>query len=93
MSKRQAQKEKEAAEKVERIARAIKPHLAGISPEMQSAVLADLMAMYLAGHPDFVRQNLMRLFVDLVWKLMPVNEKLIFGDDGHPQNREDQTKH
>ena len=72
---------------VARIASAIKPLLAERGPEIQSAVLADLMAMLLAGHPDFVRDDILDRIVGLVRKLVPLNEGLLFGPDGHPQNR------
>lgn len=61
--------------------------LAGRKPEVQSAVLADLLAMYLAGHiirdgpaeTDALRERLLDLHVDLVRQLVPVNAAIIRG--------------
>ena len=68
---------------VERIVNAIKPLLAGHPPEVQGAVLADLLAMFLAGHvgpdADTVREDLLWFHIDLVRQLIPVNEKLQAG--------------
>lgn len=68
-----------AIELVEKIA----PLLAGYPPHVQSAVLADLMAMWLAGHQDFanhesddvkkLRKQLFGLWCKTVLDLVPVN--------------------
>lgn len=64
-----------------------KEWLAGRGPDTQSAILSDLVARYLAGFPDVLRPEMMRILVELVWQLVPVNEKLQFGETGHPQNQ------
>jgi hypothetical protein len=38
------------ADEAMRLVEEIKPKLAGLAPELQGAVLADLLAMWLAGH-------------------------------------------
>ena len=58
----------------------IRPLLAGHPPDIQSAVLADLLAMWLAGHqgPDGIidkaREDLLAAHIELVRNLIPVNE-------------------
>jgi hypothetical protein len=64
----------------------IKPLLAGKDPGVQGAVLADLLSMWIAGHPDFIREEMLTQHVDAVRALVPVNEKIMFGPAGHPQS-------
>jgi hypothetical protein len=58
----------------------IRPLLAGLGSEMQGGILADLVAMWLAGHmadrPDF-REEILRHWLDAVRALIPVNERII----------------
>jgi hypothetical protein len=75
-----------AAVEAATVARAIQPLLAGRSPEVQSAVLADLVAMWLAGHlfldgadATALREEFLAMFVDAVRKLIPINEDIIRG--------------
>jgi Lar family restriction alleviation protein len=53
---------------------------------VQGAVLADLLATWLAGHPNFVRESILSLHIKVVRELVPVNEAQLFGGRGHPQN-------
>lgn len=61
----------------------IKPLLAGRHPEVVSAVLADLVSIWLAGHvaPDSKaateshRRELLTLFFGLVTELVPINAR------------------
>ncbi len=66
---------------VEPIVERIRPLLAGHRPEIQGAVLADLLATWLAGHmgegADRVREELLRMHIEMVRKLIPVNETMI----------------
>lgn len=63
---------------VQALCRVIKPLLAGHHPRVQSAVLADLLAMWLAGHLDHaVREEVLAEHIELVRKLVPVNEAII----------------
>ena len=66
------------------LAQSIKPLLAGKGPEAQGAALADLVATWLAGHHPDLRQEIFREWQDAVSRLVPVNEKIIFGDAGFP---------
>jgi hypothetical protein len=57
------------------------PLLAGHEPEVQSVVLADLVATYLAGvAPPLLRRELRAMFIELVDHLVPENERELFGD-------------
>jgi hypothetical protein len=65
------------------LAEKIAPLLAGHPPEVQSAVLADLTAMWLAGHQDFfhpesddvkkLRRQLFARWCEMVLDLVPIN--------------------
>lgn len=73
----------EARQIVERV----RPLLAGRPPQVQGAVLADLLAMWLAGHifrgnpgeTDALREKLLESHLDLVRRLIPVNAASIHG--------------
>jgi len=62
------------------------PLLAGNPPEVQSVVLADLTATYLAGISPALRPKMRASFITLVDQLVPVNERELFGEAGHPGN-------
>jgi hypothetical protein len=75
---------------VEELVREIGMILHGKPPEVQSAALADLLAMWLAGHVVFhddrkidqkatreVRDDALATFIELVKELIPVNAKSI----------------
>jgi hypothetical protein len=71
---------REIARAVERI----RPVLAGRPPEMQGAILADLLAMWLAGHvaadkdaTDVLRNQILFHHVAVVQQLIPINAKII----------------
>jgi hypothetical protein len=64
------------ADLVESIANRIKPLLAGHRPEIQSAVLADLLSMWLAGHylmGSAAIETVLKHHIGLVRKLLPHN--------------------
>ena len=61
----------------EAIVEAIRPLLAGHPPEVQGAVLADLLAMFLAGHHPTLRDEILTLHVDAVRQLVKPNEAAI----------------
>jgi hypothetical protein len=73
------------AEDVERLVAKIKPLLAGKPPELQGAALADLLAIWLAGHiapgdparTREMREHLLAMHVDEVRELIPVNAKIM----------------
>jgi hypothetical protein len=51
----------------------IRPILAGNHPAVQGAAMADLVAIWLAGHPAEFREQLLALHVDKVRALVPPN--------------------
>jgi hypothetical protein len=57
------------------------PLLAGHSPEVQGAALADLLALFLAGYQGpgaaEVREELLALHVETVRGLIPANEAML----------------
>jgi hypothetical protein len=66
-----------AVEIVERAAQ-IRPLLAGLGPDIQGGILADLVAMWLAGHqPADYREAELSLWLETVRALIPVNERMI----------------
>lgn len=64
----------------------LQPMLKGRDPGIQGAVLADLTAIWLAGWPPAAREELLDMHVQKIRELIPVNEKIIFGEKGHPQS-------
>jgi hypothetical protein len=79
---------KAAAVKSQEICAKIAPLLANNEPEVQSAALADLTAMWLAGHfvnndragTHKLRQLLLHEHIKLIQQLIPLNEqKLLAG--------------
>lgn len=70
-----------AAHEVVALVDQIRPILHGRGEMIQGAVLADLLAMWLAGHvgPDAeaLRAELLAMHIDAVRKLIPVNEVML----------------
>lgn len=69
-------------QEVQATVEAIRPMLAGRSPEVQSGVLADLTSMWLAGmmfneDVEKLRTELLANFLNTVLELIPVNEQEI----------------
>jgi hypothetical protein len=62
----------------------MKEMLAGFPPEVQGAILADLVAIWLAGHAPPLRELIWHEHVKMLWPLVEANEKIIFGGKGHP---------
>ena len=62
----------------------IHPLLAGHPPELQGAILADLLAMWLAGYPPQMREEILAQHIAGMRPLIEVNDKIMFGADGHP---------
>lgn len=76
-----------AVRESEVLADVIRPLLAGHSPEVQSAALIQLVAIWAASHPDFIRKKVVAKFFDTLPRLIPIAEAEIFGDAGHPGNK------
>jgi hypothetical protein len=66
---------------VERVSRKIQGNLHGLGPQAQGAILAELFALYLAGHmgpgAQEVREGIIAMWLDTVRKLVPVCEAQI----------------
>lgn len=72
---------------IEGMVSACKPILRGHAPEVQSAALAELTALWLAGYPDFVRIEKFMSFCGLAKDLLPGVESELYRGGGHPQNK------
>lgn len=66
----------------------IKPLLAGHPPEVQGAVLADLLALWLAAHNSDARAGVLDAHLNGVIQLVELNEQTLFGGR-HPFDRAD----
>jgi len=62
----------------------IKPILAGHPPDVQGAVIADLLAIFLIGYPPQMREEVLEFHIDAVRELIDVEDALAFGPAGHP---------
>jgi hypothetical protein len=60
------------------------PLLAGHPPGVQGAVLMLLLAKWLAGHAPVLRSRILELHVASALNMVPVYEREIFGEAGHP---------
>jgi hypothetical protein len=78
---------KEEVEKymlIKAVVSTIAPILRGLPPGIQSAALADLMAMWLAGHQgekleiDEFREGILQEWCKTVRDLVPLNEQAMF---------------
>lgn len=68
------------------LVQSIMPLMHGRDPGVQGGALCDLLAMWLAGHPDWMREDMLAFHMAMVLELTPVNERQLFGGHGHPQN-------
>ena len=62
---------------VEHLVEEIKPILAGKHPALQGAVLADCLAIWLASQPKDARDDLLKMHIEKVAELVPVNAKIL----------------
>jgi hypothetical protein len=83
--------DKAMADAASKVLEPIKIILAGHSPFIQGAALGQALALWLVGHPDFLRERLMMTHMKYVRSLLPGTELEIFGPSGHPSNG-DSTK-
>lgn len=60
---------------VEAVLEKLKPALAGQDPAVQGGVLAECFSLWLAGHPDSIRDDLLRDWLVLVRGLTIENAK------------------
>ncbi|MDX0136420.1 hypothetical protein GOC46_05805 [Sinorhizobium meliloti] len=71
-------------DQVNLIVEAVKPLMAGHPAEVQSVVLADLVATFIAGWSPNLRKRMLDALIANVGDLIPVNEMILFGPEGHP---------
>ena len=72
--------------------RACRVALNGRHRNIQCFVVADLLATFLAGHPDFQREDALAEVLELVERLVVIDEEERFGEDGHPANTGGSTR-
>lgn len=68
-----------------RVSKQIQPLLKGLGGEIQAAVLADLLSLFLAGHfvvgsseeTDALREQLLKEHMDIVRELIPISVQQI----------------
>ena len=79
-------REQPTPEEVLAVAERIKPILANHHPTLQGAVLAELLSIWIAGHvadtganSAKLRREMLKMHVEQVRKLIPVNVKIIHG--------------
>lgn len=62
----------------------IKPILRGHDPSVQGCALCELLSLWLAGHAPDLRDEVLRIHLEQLNELVKLNEKLLFGERGHP---------
>ena len=72
------------AQQISALVKKIRPILAGQAPDVQGGALADLTAIWLAGHPPQIRNDMLDHQLRFIRRLTEVNDHLMFGDAGHP---------
>jgi hypothetical protein len=72
------------AQLTELLSQQIQAILFGKPRLVQSAVLADLLAIWIAGHEPAVRDEVLMIHLTLVQSLIGPSEQEMFGPAGHP---------
>ena len=60
------------SERVDQISKEMQPFLYGLHPGEQGAILADLLAVWLAGHPAIFHERLIDAHINGVRRLLPL---------------------
>ena len=71
-------------EEIEETMKAAMTLLAGKSPMLQGAVLADLTAMFFAGQHPSIREVTMHVWIETMQKLIKPNEEVLLHHQGTP---------
>lgn len=66
------------------ITQSIKPLLRGQGPDIQGAVLLELTAFWLAGHPPQLRTAVLQMHLAALPAMLDICELELFGAAGHP---------
>ncbi len=72
------QEKDQLMKRADRIIRRINPLLQGVGPEVQGAVLVDLVSRFFAGHHPAIREDMIEMWMKAMRGLIPVNEAAIF---------------
>jgi hypothetical protein len=87
-SESQTQDERDAANReVDNVIDGCRALLVSHAGDVQGAVLCELTAMWLAGHPDYSRQALFEVHTEHTLGNIRTHEKILYGKDGHPLNK------
>jgi len=70
---------------VDALVERIKLLLRGQGPELQGAALADLVAIFFAGHHPAMREEMIGHWLTAMRGLIPINEALQFEHIGKPE--------
>lgn len=77
------------AETVAILLKPLKLVFAGQPRHVQGALLAEALAIFLAGHANVLREQLLAVHIEYVRRLLPQIELELFGERGHPCNKRD----
>lgn len=66
---------RELVDKTMECIKAIHPIIRGKGPEVQGAVIADLLGTYLAGHPPEAREEVLKTILTTAQNLIPITER------------------
>jgi hypothetical protein len=77
----------EAEKEINAIVAAARLVFVGHDPHVQGAALGELFAIWLAGHPNFLRETALSQTVKLARDLIEPCEREVFHGGTHPQNR------
>jgi hypothetical protein len=77
--------------RIRAISQVVRPLLHGHPPEVQGAVLADLLSLFIAGHHPALREEILQEHIKIVRELVGPSEAEIFEQrGGRPQGWEKQ---
>ena len=80
----------ERIDRAEHICNQIVPLLRGQGPDVQGVVLANIVALWLAGHHPALRGEVIKQWSELMHNLVPLAEDDIFGEQVRPEGWEKQ---
>jgi hypothetical protein len=66
----------------------IKPMLHGHGPDVQGALLADMVSLWIAGHNPVIRAEVWANWARLVHQMVPASEQELYGNLGFPKHRQ-----
>jgi hypothetical protein len=84
-------KDETTARRVVNKANKVRSLLAGLPPDMQGAILCDLLATWLVGFPPQVREEMLEMHLAMLRPLIDVNDMIQYGPQGHPAKEGEPT--